>query len=702
MADISFDGDKAKAEDAYVLAYGEFVFVDDASKLTIKRIPEEKVVRPDYFVVEKRELLEVKEIHDRAQTQQWAAWGRRITSISEAVTSLGEASDVNGTYLVNAPEVFRLNKKRKHLSEGAKTIVEAIKAGQPYVDVFDTRFTISKVSDHENLISFGNISTGRSIDPAATVAGSMKTGIDKANRQLGNPPTDIEVVSRKLLFINKYIFTLHNWELFSAVSKVFSDLRLATDIDEVWVQFRDNNNNFFHKRVYDRQLFDRFEAGEFGGWSLQDCELFSDWFGQLYELGEDNKQKIFEALKALLEDKKPYELFPSAINRTEMIKLGLWLCENKRYDDACWLIDQFIDDPVGLYPPDNRDIAAELADEIMTDKDIVQITTTLGWLAWVVTQLSLSEKHIADVARYTIALAGKSNLYIKSQALHALNQLMPRQEWLKAYDKANGTHCFDELKQLAFTLMRDYGQYTTIASLLANTFDYLRDVDVDESIEILQRLKKGESISRLYVFYALFRSEQSREFGEYDDAHALQQLESVINSDDAIDERLLSNITWQFWKYLKENPDGFDKLSSLISRISNRPYKKSNYSLEHIIEEWVDRKPNKAIKWFINLIDQMTVVADGSKGISDEIWLTSTEKVLTVIAAVKPELLAETIDKLIALCDKGAIVGNLSVILTSYNGVSDSRLKDTIKKSSMAHFEHMQKMQPMLEDVSFS
>lgn len=703
MATIQFEGDFDKAEDAFVLAYAEIMFADNDEPVTIKRIPEENVTRPDYFITNTGELLEVKEVHDRAHTEQWASWGRKVSEIRRALESLGTDADVLGTYIVGVPEVFTLTRNHKGRIEGAKIIVEAISTGQKYVDVFGERFTVDKISDQENVISFSNISEARSLNPPATVAQNMKAGINKANQQLGSPPAGVDVKSRKLLFINKYIFGLHDWELFNAASQVFSELRTATNIEETWFQMRDNKNVFIHKRIYNKKFFDELEASNYHGWSAQDCELFSDWFLAISERSDALKDQLFLALKVLLENKKPHEIFTSAQNRMEMVRFGLWLIEQKRYDDTCWLIEQFLDDPNVTLDADGRDVALELEEQIKQGDEVVQITTVLGQLSWLVNELNVSKKHVARAAKYTLKLLENDNLYIKSQALIPLNELVRRQTWLKDYDTKHGTTYFPDIRSEAFSLMRNFGEYQTMANLLSKVFYYLLDISEGESLEVLQKLKHGKSIGWLYIFYSLFRSgqAQTQEFGAYDDTAAKAQLQSVIQSDEEIDERLLADISWRLWKYLADHPEDFEKLEFVISDIAKRPYQKANYSLEHIIQEWVERKPEKCTEWFIELVDNMLVSAGNDERIGGRLWL-SAEETLPIIAKRQPEQLIDVIDKLILLWDKGAMIGHPSSILTSYKHIADPALRESTKASLVSHYKHMKKVQPKLEVVDFT
>jgi len=690
-----------KAEDVSIIPFLEFYYAS-VKEVSFLAISEDGEKRPDYFIDVDNCLVEVKEIHDKDSNQKHAQWGKIASKLQKAVDNNKLISKVIGTFLVNTPELFKTPTEQKAFESASSQVLRAVIDNKKVVKVFGAEFEINKVSNQESVVVFGSHGGGGSIDPANIVYQNIKDKIATANYQLGNPPREIRPKKRILLLVNKYYFPLWNWDLFKAISRTYKELLTYTNIDEIWYQFETKDKGFVHKLLYRKTFFEQFETSNFTDYNSDDLVLFGNWFSAMSEMGEEEKNKLLTALKHFLRDKRPCHIFPNSQTREEMIRLGLWLVEKESYNDTIWLIEQFITDNDPPVPEDYKDDEKfDYHKQVLNNEDVNIITTVLGHLAWVVQKLAVRKNYIVKALEFTQTLLGHPNLYVKLQGVIPLVEIAARRQWLEEYDKENTTKYYNEFKKVSFNLLDKYSQYKTFANSLTHVFYYFKDINTEEAIRVLNKLENAREAAALFVYFGIYRERHYKGKVPFDSKPLKEKLISTIKDEQEKYEDLRGSIAWNFWRILAETPDEFDTLKPYIDLFFNLPYNKRYYSsLERIIEEWIERKPEICISWFTNSIEKLLDYVDSDEAIARNTWI-EPEKALQYVASNDPSMLVKVAEKLVKLWKLGAFVGSPKGIFETYKMVQSTALKNKIKDQFKLWYGEMKTINPKLEEVSW-
>ncbi len=702
MTKITKKETTTKSEDAYLVPFLEYYFADFKKVINFKGILEEKDKRPDYYVTPLNILVEVKEIHDRESNQKHAQWGKIVNKLQKAVEANKLLSQVKGTFLINTPEIFKTPTEQRAFEIASDQVLQAVINYKRNVRVFKVEFEINKVSDQESIVVFGTHGAGSFIDPSNTVFQNIKDKIATANTQLGNPPKGIHPTRGILLLVNKYYFPLWNWDLFKATSRVYKELLGYKFIDEIWYQLETKDQGFVHKLLYKKSFFDQFERSKLTNLKKDDYELFANWFSALSEIGEKEKNGLLITLKQVLNDKKPDQIFSNSQTREEMVRFSLWLAEKELFDDVVWLIKQFITDSD---PPKPEDYAGDekfnYHQQVLNNEDLNIITTVLGHLAWAIQKLAVRKNYIVKSFEFTKRLLDHPNLYVKLQALIPLIEISARRQWLEEYDKVNKTKLYSEFRVIAFDLLDRYSKYRAIANSLTHVFYYFKDLNTKEAIKVLDKLKNSRESAALYVYFGIFRERHYKGKVEFNPKPLKEKLELTILSQKEEDPDLQGSIAWNFWRILDETPEEFDVLRPYLDLFFSLPYNKRYYSsLERIIEEWIEKKPEICIPWFVNMIDKLNKSVGNSGAIARNTWI-DPEKALQVIANQKPPLLIKLVGNLVDLWKLGAFIGSPREIFETYKLVQNSKEKKEIKKQFKSWYDEMKSINAKLEQVSW-
>ncbi len=699
---IKKDHSISKKEDISIIPFLEYYCKSTKGDVHFSGIAEEINKCPDYYLETTNELIEVKEIHDRESNQKHAQWGKIITRLQKAVDANSLLSQVNGTFLVNTPDVFKTPTEQKAFDSASTQVIQAVVDNKKAVKVFGFEFEIKKVSKQERIIVFGTLGTGGFIDPSNTVYENIKDKIIIANKQLGNPPNGINPLNRILLLVNKYYFPLWNWDLFKAISRVYKELLSYENIDEIWYQFETKDNGFLHHLLYRKSFFEQLEGSKLTKYNSDDLELFANWFSALAELGDEKKSKLLIALKVFLENKKPYEIFPNSQTREEMARFGLWLAEKELFDDTIWLVEQFITD---IDPPKpekyKEDEKFNYHKQVINNEDANIITTVLGHLAWVIQKLAVKKEYIVKALQLTKKLLDHPNVYVKLQSIIPLIEISARRQWLEENDKKNGSEFYGEFRNIAFDLLKNYSQYQAIANSLSHVFYYFKDLDTYEATEVLEKLKKANEVAALYVYFGIFRDRHYQNKVDFDPKPLRDQLDKTILDQEREGLNLKGSIAWNFWRILAETPVEFDTLKPYLDLFFTLPYNKRYYSsLERIIEEWIERKPDICIPWFISMISKLQETINGDKTVAMNTWI-EPEKALQIIAREKPFVLVELVENLVKLWKLGSFVGSPREIFEVYKLVENQELKTQTVEKFRSWYEEMKTINPKLELVEW-
>lgn len=688
-----------KAEDVSIIPFLEFYY-ESIKEVSFVAISEDGEKRPDYFIDVDSCLAEVKEIHDKESNQKYAQWGKIVSKLQKAVDNNKLISKVKGTFLVNTPELFKTPTEQRAFESASSQVLQAVIDNEKEVKVFGVDFEINKVSNQESVVVFGSHGGGGSIDPANVVYQNIKDKIAIANQQLGNHPRDLQPKKRILLLVNKYYFPLWNWDLFKAISRTYKELLTYANIDEIWYQFETKVKGFIHKLLYRKIFFEQFETSNFTDYNTEDLELFANWFSAMSEMGEEEKNKLLTALKRFLRNKKPYQIFPNSQTREEMVRLGLWLVEKESFNDTIWLIEQFITDNDPPLPKDYKDDEKfDYHKQVLNNEDVNIITTVLGHLAWVIQKLAVRKNYIVKALEFTQTLLNHSNLYVKLQGVIPLVEIAARRQWLEEYDKENNTEHYNEFRKASFNLLDKYSQYKAVANSLTHVFYYFKDINTEETIRVLNKLKNAREAAALFVYFGIFRERHFKDKVPFDPEPLRKKLISTIKDKQEKYEDLRGSIAWNFWRILAETPDEFDTLKPYIDFFFSLPYNKKYYSsLERIIEEWIERKPEICISWLTTSIEKLLDYVDNNETTARNTWI-EPERALQFIASNNPSMLIKVVGKLVVLWKLGAFVGSPREIFETYKLVQDTNTKNKIRDQFKLWYYEMKAMNQKLEDV---
>lgn len=687
-----------KREDVNIIPFLEFYYINSPDGISFSAISESSIKQPDYIIDSTNTLIEIKEIHDKISNQKLAQWGIITNRLQQAVDNNKLLSKVKGTYLVNTPEKYRLFK----FDEASKVVLEAVIKDEKNINVFGFNFKIEKVSDQENIVAFGNTGSATSIDPSNIVYQNIKDKLITANKQLGNPPEGIVPSKGIILLVNKYYFPLWNWDLFKAISFTYQDLLNCQNIDEVWYQIEGSNSNFTHKLLFKKTFFKQYESSKFNNIEPDDRELFANWFFTLADMGNVEKNKLFITLKELLKKEKPHKIFPDPQTRQEMVRIGLWLAENKQFDDLIWLINKFIDDPDPKNPNEFLDNEnPNYHKQIINNEDLNVITTVLGHLAWTIQKIALERNYIIEAFKYTKKLLKHKNYYVKLEAIIPLTEIAIRRQWLEEYDQKNKTNYYGEFKAITFDLLKKYAKYKSFSNSLTRLFYYFKDLNVEEAIVVLNSLKQSRDAAALFIYFGIFRERHYIEKNKFNSEPLRDILKSRILDTREENKDLISNIVWNFWNILKDNPNEFDTIKLYLDLIITLPYDRKYYShVERIIEELIDKKPEECVQWFDKSLDKIIEYINNNETTARSIWINS-EKIIRFIAKFKSKKIIDLVEKLVDIWKLGAFIGNPKEIFETYNLISDISLKESVvEKFKVCHAE-MKLLNLKLEDVNW-
>ncbi len=699
---IKKDHSVTKREDVDIIPFLDYYYHPKKEDIYFSGIIEEKEKRPDYFIETTNTLIEVKEIHDRESNRKHAQWGKIINKLQKAVDTNKLLSKVSGTFLINTPGTFKTPTEQQAFDNASTQVLQAVIENKESIKVFGVEFEIKKVSEQEKIVVFGSLNGGGFIDPSNTIYENIKDKISTANIQLGYSPGEIKPSSKILLLVNKYYIPVWNWDLFKAISRVYDELLSYKNIDEIWYQFETKSKGFVHYLLYKKSFFEQFEKSKFVDVNSKDLELFANWFSALSELGDEKKRKLLLGLRHFLDDKKPNEIFPNPQTREEMIRLGSWLAEKALFDDVIWLIEQFIYD---TDPPNPEDYKKEdkfnYHLQVINNEDTNIITTVLGHLAWVIQKLAVRKDYIVNSLQFTNILLNHPNLYVKLQGLVPLVEISARRQLLREYDRENNTKHYDQFREIAFDMLKNYSKYQAIADSLAHVFYYFKDLRTEEALIVLEGLKKAHEVAALFVYFGIFRKRQFKDQAQFNPEPLRKLLESIILDQKENNSNLQGNIAWNFWRILEETPDEFDTLKPFLDLFFSLPYKKEYYSsLERIIKAGIERNQEVCIPWFAGMIDKLYKFAEANKMSVVNVWI-EPEIPLEFVAKNKPSILSGLVEKLVELWKLGAFIGSPKMIFETYKLVEDLNLKAELIAKFRTWYDELKTINPKLEEVDW-
>lgn len=527
-----------------------------------------------------------------------------------------------------------------------------------------------------------SISPVESINPAITIKINIKSKIGKANSQLGT----LKARKKILLLVNKYFWGDRVENFIEALSYMYKELLCYKNIDEIWLQIKNETSDgpFYHL-IYSRDFLVSFAKNKIKTRNEQHKQLFEEWFPFLTKLEDEHREKLFFSLKKFLKDKKPYLVFKNKFVRQEMVCLGEWLFEKRKYEDVLWIIEKFIDDPDPEKPDKySGDPEFNYHQKIVNGEDPVITTTVMGYLACVIKKLATHKKYIVKALNYTEKLLTHKNLYVKLQAIFPLIEIAIRRQWLDGWGKRPRSGNYKKFHNLVFDLVDLVAKnpnYRVIAKWLCYVFACYTDLSTKEAKKVLDALKTMEEVGGLFIYFAIFRKYHYKEQKiEFDEKIFEKKLKSLICNNEKEYLQLRRNIAWNFWLISKENPKEFEKIENYVDLFLEQPYQDDIYfHIESIIYDYAKYKPKISIEWYKKMLNKIRDFLKNIKDYDRQIYvkLNRSEHMLQIIAKENPDDFLEVIKILVNFWHKNCYIGNTKEIFESYKFLPDSyKIKD--------------------------
>ncbi len=701
-----------KKEDRYIIPFTKFYFLYYAP-VKLKEVnidcPDKsnKQKMPDYFLEEPKIAVEIKEVHEREELEQSIATVHNRERLQRALDKLiKKEKSFKGVYLLEYP--WRLKIERGNEETIAKRIINAIKQNQKIFEIEEAgQFEVIGISKEKpsRIVLAASMSSVRSINPAGTIYQNIASKIKTANAQL----EQIKANRKILLLVNKYIFGNRTIDFIEALTYFYNDLLNYQNIDEIWLQRETKEGKFYHEILYDRDFLISFDKERINSSNNRHKELFEKWFYPLQKLGDNQRNKLFVALKQFLKDKKPYQLFKDNFIREEMVRLGTWLIGKGKYKDVMWLINKFIDDPDPASPDEyNGDPEFNYHQKITNGEEPHIITTVLGHLAWVIQKLAVQKDYIEKALYYTQRLLSHKNLYVKLQAIIPLIEISARRQWLAGWGERPRRGKYKKFHKLVFDLViliEKNPNYKAIAKRLTHVFAYYKDLNTQEAERVLEALKITDESAGLFIYFGIFRKRHYKTQNIKFNAKRLEKkLKEVIIKKDKKYSRLQSKISWYFWKILSENRNEFETIKPYIDLILKQPYRRGIYDpIERIIKDWIEEKPEICSKWYIQMLENISEFLKEKSHFKfhNGVWLLYTEEIIEEIAKIQSKDLLKIMEILINLWKKGAYIGNLKRLFESFKLISDEKQKIKIKKEFQNMYNLVKKLNSKIERIEW-
>jgi len=656
---------------------------------------------PDFYLPKSRILIEIKGIHNYESNQRLAQWDRAVTMLKKQVDALPELNQINGLYSVTTPNVFKYPSKPTQFKEGAENLLRAIIDGREEAKVFDVIFQIKKINSDDKYIMFSARNEFNSVNPPGLIYKNISEKLKTANKQLSY--TRKEVNKRILLLISQMAFSERIDDVIKAIGYDYKNLLSYENIDEIWIQVSTQSQPKY-VLIYTKYFLREYESGVIKA-TKQNISLFQLWYYALSEMGDEHKEKIFSALKVFLRRQKPFRIFDDKFKRQEMVRLGQWLAEKNRFDDAIWIINKFIDDTDPGDPEDYKGNANfNYHQKILMGENLSTITTVLGHLAWVIQKLCLQKEYIVQGLNFTQRLIAHKNLYVKFQAMVPLIEISIRRQWLNGYGQRPYKGDYAKFHKLVFNLVKlveKNPKLKVIARYLVHLFNSYKDLSTKEALEILNALKITSESASLFIYFAIYRGNHYK--GQpirFDRDRLIEELVSVIKSREPTSSKLQASLAWNFQDILRKQPVDFDLVKPYIDLLLESPYERELYhNIQYLIQIMVEKRPEICINWFETML---TNILEEFRDKSADVWIDSSEEVLSVIAKTQQDRLVSIMGLLVRLWHKGAFIGNIKMLFDVSKSIQDDAKRSMITDKFEEYYLSMKKENNRLMDVDFA
>lgn len=251
--------------------------------------------------------------------------------------------------------------------------------------------------------------------------------------------------------------------------------------------------------------------------------------------------------------------------RVAIVELGEKLAKAKYFKEAMIIARIFINDP----DPRIDDKEFNYHEKIKEGKEggnTISISTVKGWVCWLLSHIPVlgGQEYTEEVVKMVKKLSQDENYYIRCMSTFPLTQLVQTRHTIT---KAGTTDRFTpkelavEIEDIAFAMLRSEENRNLKAVMfgMVRVFNYMRSLDIEKAIEVLNYFKKVDdeealgSIVSLFIFFAEFRKDaftsgiwEDEHFNylkDFDDNQIKSLMEGILRSDD---KKIRASFAWKF------------------------------------------------------------------------------------------------------------------------------------------------------------
>ncbi len=504
--------------------------------------------------------------------------------------------------------------------------------------------------------------------------------LERAQKEYSKQTKQSVKINKKIfLIVSKTVFYQDNAFSKALLRVLDEEKENISNIDEIWIQTdTEYGQNPTHQKLYYQKDFfnslvnknDNLFTDKIPNISVDNqINLFKSIFLALIDTKNFKDICWFGLEKLLITVKqKPHKIFKKSYLRSSISQVIEYLTQQGRYKQAWWLVDQIIDDPdpaepgtlayQKIEPQFNYDLQISNNDREKDNSDA--ITTVRGHLVWAIKKLIIAGKRedpknlFEGYRRIKHILDNTKNKYLILQCLYALSNITNQRWWFLLNGKEKE---YRELRQTLLgpkdSLTFKYSKYHTLADGLVHVLNYLKDLNTDEMIFVLKNLLYAEQGTVFLIYFAIYRtkhyqqdtkdpkhrevvnliSKYNKSTFDYEPAFAQKLLSDILDKDvsekkinqnlqNPIEdlETIRSEISWQFWKIVKEQPEEFENLKPWISKLYDLPYETNLYhNLELMLLKITKLNRKLAFQWFKKLINNLYVFIINKKD-KNHLW----------------------------------------------------------------------------------
>lgn len=459
-------------------------------------------------------------------------------------------------WLIRSP-YFRVSRVRRaqFAREQADLISAGIKANADKEELTIGSYECSRIDGLTGAI-LSPYPQVRSLDPSARAKDILAEKLEDKNAQLNTADHE-----RAILVIS-WGFPIGHVNVVEACSQLA--FAQWPNIDRVYYESSPGHCRI----VFDRETRARYD--EYLA-PAACADLYAAWLQADLEQG---KPTAFALAKQLIQSKGTDWLSP--LSRAAIVKHGDRLADEQKWSDVQWIVETFRNDPDPSLEPTrvHGEKRPSLHERVREGDDIGIITSTRGHVAWLLQkivcapQLPLFELAASVVQAY----ATGPDLYVRMQSTVPLAALVRRR-----YTTTNGAPFMgDELRALvretAIRMAHDNATNQRVLDAVARVIVLMHDLTQSEFRDLVVLLVESDSAPaaecgiELAIYYALFRDQDSAQFGIFDRTWALEYLRGIAtNGHPAVRNRLSWLIGRLLYDKLLTNSAVEDYVEALLS-----------------------------------------------------------------------------------------------------------------------------------------